>query len=187
MVGAPTLITATLPDSEPIRSRQHVLVDPERGPLQLGTQLGDPELDVVGGTAAADDRGAVRVDQHLRGPAELLDGHRLQGEPRMPAVHGAAGDRGDVLELVQPPVAEAGRPHRHALEDPFTWLCTSMQRAVPSTFSAMMTSGRGARMTLSSSGISCWTLVIFSLQSRMYGSSRIASRLAGLVTRYGDR
>ena len=52
-----------------------------------------------------------------------------------------------------------------------TWLCTSMLSAVPSTFSAMMTSGRGARMILSSSGISCWTLVIFSLHSRMYGSS----------------
>ena len=51
----------------------------------------------------------------------------------------------------------------------------------------MITSGRGARMILSSSGISCWTLVIFSLHSRMYGSSTIASRLAGLVTRYGDR
>ena len=69
----------------------------------------------------------------------------------------------------------------------FTWLCTSMDSAVPSTFSATMTSGRGARMILSSSGISCWTLVIFSLHSRMYGSSPIHSRLAGLVTRYGDR
>ena len=70
---------------------------------------------------------------------------------------------------------------------PFTWLCTSIDSAVPSTFSAMMTSGRGARITLSSSGISCWTLVIFSLHSRMYGSSTMASRLAGLVTMYGDR
>ena len=68
-----------------------------------------------------------------------------------------------------------------------TWLCTSMLSAVPSTFSAMMTSGRGARMILSSSGISCWTLVIFSLHSRMYGSSTMASRLAGLVTMYGER
>ena len=50
---------------------------------------------------------------------------------------------------------------------PFTWLCTSIDRALPSTFSAMITSGRGARITLSSSGMSCWTLVIFSLQSRM--------------------
>ena len=70
---------------------------------------------------------------------------------------------------------------------PLTWLCTSMDSAVPSTFSAMITSGRGARMTLSSSGMSCWTLVIFSLHSRMYGSSRMASSDAGDVTRYGDR
>ena len=69
---------------------------------------------------------------------------------------------------------------------PLTWFCTSMLSAAPSTFSAMMTSGRGARMILSSSGISCCTLVIFSLLSRMYGSSTIASRLAGLVTMYGE-
>ena len=69
----------------------------------------------------------------------------------------------------------------------FTWLCTSMLSAVPSRFSAMMISGRGARMILSSNGISCWTLVIFSLHSRMYGSSTMASRLAGLVTMYGER
>ena len=48
-----------------------------------------------------------------------------------------------------------------------TWLCTSMDSALPSTFSARITSGRGARMILSSSGISSWTLVIFSLHSRM--------------------
>ena len=60
-----------------------------------------------------------------------------------------------------------GRPHGDALEYPLTWLCTSMVSAEPSTFSARMTSGRGARMILSSSGISCWTLVIFSLHSRM--------------------
>jgi hypothetical protein len=61
-----------------------------------------------------------------------------------------------------------------------------MLSAVPSTFSATITSGRGSRITLSSSGMSCWTFVIFSLHSRMYGSSMIASRLAGLVTMYGE-
>ncbi len=69
----------------------------------------------------------------------------------------------------------------------FTWLCTSMLSAVPSTVSAMITSGLGSRMTLSRIGMSCWTLVIFSLHSRMYVSSTTASRLAGLVTRYGDK
>ena len=69
----------------------------------------------------------------------------------------------------------------------FTWLCTSMLSAVPSTFSAIRISGRGARMILSRIGISCCTLVIFSLHSRMYGLSTIASRAAGLVTMYGDR
>ena len=50
-----------------------------------------------------------------------------------------------------------------------------------------MISGRGSRMILSSSGIRSWTLVIFSLQNRMYGSSTTDSRAAGLVTMYGDR
>lgn len=72
------------------------------------------------------------------------------------------------------------------LKMPLTWLCTSMLSAVPSTFSATITSGRGLRITWSSSGMSCWTFVIFSLHSRMYGSSTIASRLAGLVTMYGE-
>jgi len=65
---------------------------------------------------------------------------------------------------------------------PLTWFCTSIDSAAPSTFSATMSSGRGARITLSSSGISCAILVIFSFVSRMYGLSRIASRLAGWVT-----
>ena len=54
---------------------------------------------------------------------------------------------------------------------------------MPSTFSATMTSGRGLRITLSSTGMSCCTLVIFSLHSRMYGSLSTASSDAGLVTR----
>ncbi len=69
---------------------------------------------------------------------------------------------------------------------PLTWLCTSIDSAVPSTFSAISTIGRGRRMIFSSSGISSCTLVIFSAHSTMYGSSMIASRLAGCVTRYGD-
>ena len=108
------------------------------------------------------------VTRTWRGPAELVDGHRLQGEAGVLAVDLAAGDRGDVLQLAQPPVAEARAPWIAThWKMPLTWLCTSMLSAEPSTFSAMMTSGRGARMILSSSGISCWTLVIFSLHSRM--------------------
>ena len=75
----------------------------------------------------------------------------------------------------------------HAWNTPLTWLCTSMLSADPSTFSAITRRGRGARITLSRIGISSWTLVIFSLHSRMYGSSRTDSRLAGWVTRYGER
>ena len=51
------------------------------------------------------------------------------------------------------------------LRCPFTWLCTSICRAVPSTFSATMTSGRGSRMIFSSIGIRARTSVIFSAQN----------------------
>ncbi len=66
---------------------------------------------------------------------------------------------------------------------PLTWLCTSIDSAVPSMFSAIRTSGRGSRMILSRIGISSWTLVTFSLHIRMYGSSSTASSRPGSVTR----
>ena len=50
------------------------------------------------------------------------------------------------------------------LRCPFTWLCTSICSAVPSTFSATITSGRGSRMIRSSIGISMRTSVIFSAE-----------------------
>jgi len=53
-------------------------------------------------------------------------------------------------------------------------------------FSATMSSGCGSRITFSSTGMSCWTLVIFSLDSRMYGFSSTPSSAAGFVTRYGE-
>ncbi len=51
------------------------------------------------------------------------------------------------------------------LRCPLTWLCTSICSAVPSTFSAMITSGFGSRMIRSSIGMSDRTSVIFSAQS----------------------
>ena len=82
LVGAPTLMTATLPDSDADPLGEHVLVDAERRPLELGAQLGQPELHLLGGAGAADDRRAVGGDPDLPGPAELLEGHRLQAERR---------------------------------------------------------------------------------------------------------
>jgi hypothetical protein len=69
---------------------------------------------------------------------------------------------------------------------PFTWLCTSMLSAGPSTFSATISSGAGSRMIFSSSGMSSCTREIFSLLSSTYGLSSTASSEAGLVTRYGE-
>ena len=69
------------------------------------------------------------------------------------------------------------------LRCPLTWLCTSICSAVPSTFSATMTSGFGSRMIFSSTGISSRTSVIFSAENRRYGSSRIGHHRA----RVGDQ
>ena len=118
LVGAPDADHRHLAGQRADPLGEHVLVDPEGGPLQLRAQLGEPELDLLGGAGAADDGGLVGVDPDLRGPAELLDRHCLQGEPGVLAVDGAAGDRRDVLQLVQPPVAEPGGAHGDALEDP---------------------------------------------------------------------
>jgi len=68
----------------------------------------------------------------------------------------------------------------------FTWLCTSICSAVPSTVSATITNGRrSARMTLSRTGMIDCTSLIFSAEKRMYGSSTTASRVPGFVTMYG--
>ena len=166
-VGAPTRITATRPDSAPIRSVSTSSSMPNVARSSSARICAEPELDRLGRPAAADDRGAVGVDPHLAGPAEVLDRHRLEREPGVLAVDGAAGERGDVLQLVQPPVAEAGRAHRHALEDPVDVVVHQhRQRAALDVLGDDDQRPR-VRMTLSSSGMSCWTLVIFSLQSRM--------------------
>src|ERR1035441_4557911 len=118
LVGAPTLITATLPDRAPIRSVSTSSSMPKADgcPSPPGPPRGEPNLHRLLAAPAADDRGVVGGDPHLRGPAELRHGHRFQVEPGVLAVDGAAGQRGDVLQLAQPPVAEPGRPHRDALE-----------------------------------------------------------------------
>ena len=167
LVGAPTLITATLPDSDTDPLAEHVLVDAERRPLQLGTQLGDPELDLSADPAPSMIVGPVRGDPHLPGAAELLERHRLEAEAGVLAVDLTAGDGGDVLELAQPPVAEPGRLGRDALEHAVDVVVHqhAQRRALDGLGDDHQRSG--ARITLSSSGISCWTLVIFSLHSRM--------------------
>ena len=67
--------------------------------------------------------------------------------PASSAMHLAAGEGGEVAEVVDAPVAEAGRPHRDGLQRLVLVVGTSIPSAEPSTFSARMTSGRGAFMT----------------------------------------
>src|SRR5260221_10728251 len=97
---------------------EHVLVNPEGGPLKLGPELRDPELDRIARAVSADDRGPVGRDSDLGGPAELAGGHRLEREAGMLAEHSPPGYRGDVLQLVQPTVAETRSARGDALEDP---------------------------------------------------------------------
>ena len=78
-------------------------------------------------------------------------------------MHLPAGQRRHVLEV------DALLPGRGAWiathwKIPLTWLCTSICSAVPSTDSATITSGFGARMMLSSTGISVLTSVILRRQ-----------------------
>ena len=76
-----------------------------------------------------------------------------------------------------------------ALKVPRILLTTRVDRASPSTSSAMISSGLEAPawMTFSSSGSRSWMEEILPWWIRMYGSSRTASIRSWSVTMYGDR
>ena len=63
---------------------------------------------------------------------------------------------------------------------------TSVASASPSTSSAMISSGRPALATCSSTGSRSRMFEIFLSCSRMYGSSRTAICLSGLLMKYGE-
>ena len=65
-------------------------------------------------------------------------------------------------------------------------LTTRVDRASPSTSSAMISSGLPDCMTFSSSGSRSLTAEILELAMRMYGSSSTASMRSGSVTKYAE-
>src|SRR5215204_222737 len=78
------------------------------GVLDLGPDLVDPALDVLGVALALDDGGLVLGHDHLAGPAEQVDGDVLELEPDLLGDDLAAGEDGDVLEHGLAAVAEPG-------------------------------------------------------------------------------
>src|SRR5262249_14221010 len=65
---------------------------------------------------ALDERGLVLVDHDLLGRAELAHLHVLEVDARLLGDEGAAGEHGDVPEVLLAAVAEARRLDRAALE-----------------------------------------------------------------------
>ena len=63
---------------------------------------------------------------------------------------------------------------------------TNVERASPSTSSAIITSGLDVCITFSSTGTKSRIAEIFDPTSSMYGLSRTASILSGSVTKYGE-
>src|SRR5215217_7975096 len=86
------------------------------GVLDLGPDLVDPALDVVGVALALDDGGLGLGDDHLAGPAEQVDGDVLELEADLLGDDLAAGQGGDVLEHGLAAVAEPGGLDGGALE-----------------------------------------------------------------------
>src|SRR4029450_4391967 len=86
------------------------------GVLDLGPDLVDPALDVLGVALALDDGGLVLGDDHLAGPAEQVDADVLELEADLLADDLAAGEDGDVLEHGLAAVTEAGGLDGDALE-----------------------------------------------------------------------
>src|ERR671930_1180955 len=86
------------------------------GVVDLGLDLGDPALDLLGVALALDDGGLVLGDDHLAGPAEQVQRDVFQLEADLLADDLAAGEGGDVLQHGLAAVAEAGGLDRDALE-----------------------------------------------------------------------
>ena len=81
------------------------------GVLDLGLDLVDPALHVVGRAGALDDRGVVLGDDHLAGPPEQVEGDVLQLEADLLGHDLTTGEGGDVAEHRLAAVTEAGGLH----------------------------------------------------------------------------
>ena len=161
-VGAPTLMTATLPDSEPMRS---VSTSPSMPKVARSSSARNwPTRNAIASAEPAPSMIAVlsavtRTWRARPSWSSVIDSMLLP----------------EYLLITWPPVMVAmssslrsrRSPNPGAFvathwNTPLTWLCTIIDSAEPSTFSAISSNGRGSRMILSSRGMSSCTLVIFS-------------------------
>ncbi|MNY16873.1 hypothetical protein D3C86_1501640 [compost metagenome] len=74
-------------------------------------------LDRLAFAGAADQGGALLVDHHPPGAAELAQLDLFQANAQLAGNHQAVGEDGDVLEHLLAPVAETRRLDRHSAED----------------------------------------------------------------------
>src|SRR3989440_4593962 len=84
--------------------------------VDLGADLVDPALDLVGVTGTVDDRGLVLGHDHLAGATEQVEGDVLQLEADLFADDLATGQGGDVDQHGLAAVTEAGGLDGHRLE-----------------------------------------------------------------------
>ena len=116
-VAAPTLTSATPPDSFARRSWSFSRSKSESVVLDLGLELLDAALDRLRVAGPVHDRGRVLVDHDLAGLAELRELRVLELETHLLGDHLAAGEDRDVLEHPLAAVTEARRLDRDGGED----------------------------------------------------------------------
>ena len=144
------------------------------GLLDLGADLVDPALDLVGVAGTVDDGGLVLGDDDLAGAAEQVEADVLQLEADLLADDLATGEDGDVAAAW--PCGGRRSPGALTATDlkvPRILLTTRVARASPSTSSAMITSGLPDCMTFSRTG------------SRSFTDGDLAVRRSGCTGRRG--
>src|SRR5690349_5352174 len=114
-VAAPTLTTATPPDSFASRSWSFSRSKSE-SVFDLGLDLLDPGLDALALAGPVDDRRRVLRDDDAAGAAELRQLRVLELEAHLLGDHLGAGEDRDVLEHALAAVAEARRLDGDGLE-----------------------------------------------------------------------
>ena len=87
-----------------------LLTVPVRGRgLESALDLDDAGVDVLAGAVALDDGGLVLGDDDAAGAAQVFDLDGVEAAAEVVADDGAAGEGGDVTEVLLAAVAEAGR------------------------------------------------------------------------------
>jgi hypothetical protein len=151
--------------------------------LDLGADLGDATGDRVLVAGTLDDRGLVLGDDDLAGLAEQVEVRGVELEADLLGDDLAAGEDGDVGSMALRRSPKPGALTATDLKVPRILLTTRVDRASPSTSSAMISSGLPDCMTFSSTGSRSLIDPILELTTSMYGSSRTASMRSASVTK----